>query len=77
MLALIQIYFEYFNNYFYTEKKTHFFIKKISWSLRCKEIFAVYSENHTKPTNTLCGQNAELLIVKVSSTYNYHWALED
>jgi hypothetical protein len=29
-----------------------------------KEIIAENSENHTKPVNTLCGQNAELLIVK-------------
>jgi hypothetical protein len=29
-----------------------------------KEIIAVYHENHTKPINTLCGQNAELLNVK-------------
>jgi hypothetical protein len=28
------------------------------------EIIAVYSENHKKPTNTLCGQNGELLTVK-------------
>jgi hypothetical protein len=26
-----------------------------------KEIIAVYSENHAKHINTLCGQNAELL----------------
>jgi hypothetical protein len=30
-----------------------------------REIIAVYSENLQKPINTLCGQNAELLIVKV------------
>jgi hypothetical protein len=28
------------------------------------ETISVYSENHTKPTSTLFGQNAELLIVK-------------
>jgi hypothetical protein len=27
-----------------------------------KEIIAVNSENYTKPINTLCGQNAELLL---------------
>jgi hypothetical protein len=26
-----------------------------------KEIITVYSENHMKPINTLCGQNVELL----------------
>jgi hypothetical protein len=37
-----------------TAKKTqHFTITKISWSTLFKEIIAVYSENHTKHTNTL------------------------
>jgi len=31
----------------------------------CKEIIAVCSEIHTKHTNTLCGQNAELLNIKL------------
>jgi hypothetical protein len=30
-----------------------------------KEIIAVYSENHMKPINTFCGQNTELLNVRV------------
>jgi hypothetical protein len=38
-----------------------------------KEIIAVYSENHMKPINTLCGQNAELLIVKAGSTSCQQW----
>ena len=29
------------------------------------EIIAVFSEIHTKHTNTLCGQNVELLNVKL------------
>jgi hypothetical protein len=29
------------------------------------EVMAFYSENHTKPINTLCEQNVELLNVKV------------
>jgi hypothetical protein len=40
-----------------------------------KEIIAVFYENHTKPVNPLCGQKAELLIVKTGGTYSYHWAL--
>jgi hypothetical protein len=42
-----------------------------------REIIDVYSENHTKPINTLCGQNKELLTVKAGGmlTYSYHWAL--
>jgi hypothetical protein len=34
-----------------------------------KEIIASYSENHTKHLNTLCGQYAELLIIKAGGTY--------
>jgi hypothetical protein len=36
------------------------------------ETVAVYCENHTEHTNTLCGQNAEFQYVKASGTYtNY------
>jgi hypothetical protein len=31
-----------------------------------REIIAVFSEIHTKHTNTLCGQNVELLNVKLA-----------
>jgi hypothetical protein len=41
-----------------------------------KEIIAVYSFNRKKSTHTLCGQNAELLILKVGGAYSYHWALK-
>jgi hypothetical protein len=37
-----------------------------------KEIIAVYSDNYTKPRNTLCGQIVELLNVKVGGTCSYH-----
>jgi len=30
-----------------------------------REIMAVYSQIHTKHTNTLCGQNVEMLNVKL------------
>jgi hypothetical protein len=36
------------------------------------DIISIYSGNHTKHVNTLCGQNAVLLNVKVSGTYSYH-----
>jgi hypothetical protein len=39
------------------------------------EIIAVCSEIHTKHTNTLCGQNVELLNFKSGGTYSDHWAL--
>jgi hypothetical protein len=41
-----------------------------------RETVAVYCENHTKHTNTLCGQNAEFLCVKASGTYGNHWTLK-
>jgi hypothetical protein len=60
-----------------TAKKTqHFTITKINWLMLLKEIIAVHAENHTKPRNTQCGQNAELLNVKVDGTYSYHWVLK-
>jgi hypothetical protein len=40
------------------------------------EIIAVCSEIHTKHTNTLCGQNEELLNVKFVDTESNHWALK-
>jgi hypothetical protein len=47
-----------------------------------REIIAVCSENHTKHINTLCGENEELLNVKlavhivttVRYIYSDHWA---
>jgi hypothetical protein len=36
----------------------------INWLILFREIIAVYPENHTKHTNTLCRQSAELLILK-------------
>ena len=41
-----------------------------------REIIAVFSQIHTKHINTLCGQNVELLNVKLRVTYSDHWALE-
>ena len=41
------------------------------------EIIVVYSQIRTKHINTLCGQNVELLNVKLAGTYSDHWALKD
>jgi hypothetical protein len=42
-----------------------------------QEIIAVCSQIHTKQINTLCGQNAELLNVKLAVRYySDHWALK-
>jgi hypothetical protein len=44
-----------------------------------RETVAVYYENHTEHTNTLCGQNVEFWYVKAGgvSSYNNRWALKD
>jgi len=39
-----------------------------------REIIDVCSQIHTKHINTLCGQNVELLNVKLV-VYSNHWAL--
>ena len=41
-----------------------------------REVIAVCYEVHTKHINTLCGQNVELLNVKLVSTYSDHRALK-
>jgi hypothetical protein len=40
------------------------------------ETVAVYCENHTEHTDTLCGQNAGFWCVKAGGTYTDHWALK-
>jgi hypothetical protein len=41
------------------------------------ETVAVYCENHTDHTDTLCGQNAEFWYVKACGiTYSNQWAPE-
>jgi hypothetical protein len=41
-----------------------------------RETVAVYCENHTEHTNTLCGQNVEFEYVKAGGTYSNHCALK-
>jgi hypothetical protein len=41
-----------------------------------RETVAVYCENNTEHTNTLCRQNAEFWYVKAGGIYCYHWALK-
>jgi hypothetical protein len=41
-----------------------------------REIIAVCSQIHTEHTNTLCGQNVELLNVKPGVPQRNHQALE-
>jgi hypothetical protein len=42
------------------KNEQHFTITKVYLSTPFREIIDVYSENHTKPINTLCGHNTEL-----------------
>jgi hypothetical protein len=51
--------------------KTHFAIAKIDMLTLFRRIIAVYSENHVKPINIICEQNAEVHTVKVGGTYSY------
>jgi hypothetical protein len=41
-----------------------------------RETAAVYCENHMEHIDTLCGQNAQFLNVKVGGIYSYHCAVE-
>ena len=41
-------------------------VTKTNQLMLCREIIAVCSEIHTKFINTLCGQNVELLNVKLA-----------
>jgi hypothetical protein len=66
-----------FKNSVRTSKRTpHFTITKINWLTLFKEITAVCSGNHTKHTNTMYDQNAELLNVKAGGTNQHHLALK-
>jgi hypothetical protein len=40
-----------------------------------RETVAVYCENHTGHTNTLCGRTAEFQHGKAAGTYSDHWTL--
>jgi hypothetical protein len=40
------------------------------------ETVAVYCENRTEHTDTLCGQNAEFWYVEAVDTYSNHLALK-
>jgi hypothetical protein len=42
-----------------------------------RETVAVYYENHTEHTNTLCAQNAGFQCVKAGGTYNNHSDLKE
>jgi hypothetical protein len=62
------------NIQFPLQRKQRVCIKKISWSMLFREITVVYSENHRKPINTLCGQNT--VIEWKNRWVQYHCALK-
>jgi hypothetical protein len=41
-----------------------------------RETVAVYFENHTEHTDTLCGPNEEFYYVKAGGTYSYRCSLK-
>jgi hypothetical protein len=41
-----------------------------------REIIAGHSENHKKPTGTICEHSVALSTVKAGGSYSYHWALK-
>jgi hypothetical protein len=49
---------------------------QISWLMLFREIIAIYFQNLSKLTNSLRGQNAELLNVKANGAYSYRLPLE-
>jgi len=49
---------------------------KTSQLMLYREIKDGCSDIHTKDINTLCGQNLELLNVKIGGTYSNHWAVK-
>ena len=63
-------------NYLYIQSVPHskhfLSVIKTSQLMLYREIIAVCSEIHTKHINTLCGQNVELLPVKLAVRMNFN-----
>jgi hypothetical protein len=56
-----------------TSQETHYVsAKKPNRLMLFGETVAVYCENHTEHTDTLCGQSAEFWCVKAGGTYSNH-----
>jgi hypothetical protein len=63
-------------NLFRTSHETHYVsTTKPNRLMLFGETVAVYCENHTGHTNTLCGQNAEFWYVTAGGTYSNLWDL--
>jgi hypothetical protein len=55
---------------FLPREKNYFSIIKLKWLMLGREIIVLYSGNIVKMVNVMCGQNAVLLNVEASDTYN-------
>jgi hypothetical protein len=56
-----------------TSQETHYVsATKPNRLMLFREPVAVYCENHTEHTDTLCGQNADFFLVEVCGTFTCH-----
>lgn len=56
-MLMFAVYLNDIQNLAYTSEATHYVsITKAKQLILCKEMITLYSENHTKPINTLCGK---------------------
>lgn len=49
-------------------QRKHISITNTNWLMLFREVIAVYSDNHTKPTNKLYGRNSFLLNAEIGGT---------
>jgi hypothetical protein len=57
-------------------QETHYVsTTKPNWLMLFGKTVAVYCENHTGHTDTLCGQNAKFWRIKAGGTYSYQYFL--
>jgi hypothetical protein len=67
-----------YKNLVRTSQETYYFsARKTNRLMLFREMKAVYCENQTEHTDTICGQNAEFYYVKACGTYSNHWNLKD
>jgi hypothetical protein len=61
-----------------TSQETHYVsTTKTNRLMLFREIIAVYCENRTEHTDTLCGQNVKGIRVKAGGTYRNHCDLKE
>lgn len=62
------------NSALYSKLNQRVCIAKSNMSVVFKAMIASYFVSHTKPINTICGQNAVLLFVKAGNTMHVSYA---